>query len=73
MAKNTTNLAEVREPGLEALARELGPAAMARFLQQLERGCGDYTAARASWLPDCDVELIAAEVRAARQRTNEKS
>jgi hypothetical protein len=39
-------LAELRRVGIEALVRALGPVGMARFLQQFDRGQGDYTAER---------------------------
>jgi hypothetical protein len=32
----------IRRQGLEALARELGPVGMVRFLQLFENGSGDY-------------------------------
>lgn len=57
------SLEEVRRRGLEALARELGPAGLIRFLQQFESGSGDYTAERASWLPD-DIQTIVDEIAA---------
>lgn len=41
---------EIRRRGLDALARELGPVGMVRFLQQFETGSGDYTAERAGIL-----------------------
>jgi hypothetical protein len=34
---------EVKERGLEALKSALGPAGAARFIQQYENGCGNYT------------------------------
>lgn len=37
---------EIRRAGLEAIARELGPVGLARFLQHYEGGRGDYTAER---------------------------
>ena len=37
---------EIRRQGLEALARELGPVGMARFLQLFENGSGDYVQER---------------------------
>jgi hypothetical protein len=41
---------ELRRAGREALAPELGPVGMVRFLQQFETGSGDYTAERAERL-----------------------
>ena len=60
---STMDLAAIRRAGLEALARELGPVGLVRFLQQFEPGRGDYTADRQQWLPAGDVKSIAAEVR----------
>lgn len=42
----TMTLEQVRAKGLKALAEELGPVGMVRFLQQTETGCGDYSRQR---------------------------
>jgi hypothetical protein len=34
--------AQIRQLGIEALTKALGPAGMARFMQQFEMGSGDY-------------------------------
>lgn len=60
-------LDEIRRKGLEALARELGPLGMARFLQQFESGRGDYTAERDQWLGNDDVKELAAKIVKARE------
>ncbi|MCP3963891.1 MAG: hypothetical protein GY719_39145 [bacterium] len=60
-------LEQIRRKGLEALVRELGPAGMARFLQQFESGRGDYTAEREQWLGDDDVKTLAAKILEERQ------
>jgi hypothetical protein len=54
--------------GLVALARELGPVDMIRFLQRYETGEGDYSKDRQQWLGDQDVKAIAEEIRRARGR-----
>ena len=51
------SLEELRQRGMGALAKELGPVGMARFLQQFEMGSGDYSTDRDQWLPD-DVSTI---------------
>lgn len=56
------SLDEIRQHGIDALVRELGPVGMIRFLQQFETGKGDYTRERSQWLPG-DVEAIAAAIR----------
>ena len=58
----TMTLEEIRRHGIEALARELGPVGMIRFLQQFETGKGDYSAERHQWLSD-DLSTIAKELK----------
>jgi hypothetical protein len=41
---------EIRQKGLDALFRELGPIGMIRFLQQFEPGQGDYARDRRKWV-----------------------
>ena len=62
----TMTPAQIRAAGVDALARELGPIGMVRFLQQFEPGRGDYSAARHQWLGDDDVETLASRIRARR-------
>jgi len=40
---------QIRRAGLAALKRELGAAGMIRFLQQFDRGSGDWASERGSW------------------------
>lgn len=54
------SLEEIRQRGVEALARELGPEGMIRFLQQFESGKGDYSTERHQWLPDNMDTIVAA-------------
>lgn len=57
-------LEQIHADGLQALARELGPVGVVRFLQQFEEGRGDYTAERWQWLPaDLDVDGWAELIR----------
>ncbi len=53
---------EIRQKGLEAVRKELGPIGLARFLQQFERGHGDYTQERREWLPEGSVREVVAEL-----------
>jgi hypothetical protein len=41
---------EIRAKSLAALKRELGVAGMVRFMQQFDRGTGDWAAERHKWL-----------------------
>ncbi len=59
--------AQICQSGLEALARELGPVGMARFLQQFENGSGDYSVQRHEWLDGLDVETIVAQMQQQRE------
>ncbi len=61
---------EIRRMGLDALARELGPVGMVRFLQQFETGSGDYTAERAGLLGTPSVAELGEALR--RLRTGER-
>lgn len=54
------SLEEIRQRGVDALARELGPVGMIRFLQQFETGKGDYSTERHQWLPDNVDAIVAA-------------
>ena len=53
----------IRKIGLEAVAKELGPLGMVRFLQQFETGRGDYTKERGAWLKNMDVQSVVSEIR----------
>ena len=66
MSAHTMPLDEIRRAGLEALARELGPVGMVRFLQQFQTGHGDYTAERHQWLGNPSVSDLVEQIRAAR-------
>ena len=50
MIDQGATLDEIRQAGVDALMRALGPVGMVRFLQQYTRGHGDYTRDRAEWL-----------------------
>ena len=62
------SLREIRAAGLEALARELGPVGMVRFLQQFETGRGDYTRERETWLEAETVESLAGKIRRSKEK-----
>lgn len=72
MKTDTVNLFEIRQKGIEALNRELGPIGMIRFLQQYEVGIGDYTNERHKWLDKITIEDIAEEARNKRERKKRK-
>ena len=66
MSGRTMSPAQVRQTGLEALARALGPVGMVRFLQQFEAGAGDYSADRHGWLDASDVATLAVKIQQSR-------
>ena len=63
-----TTPTRIREKGLDALAKALGPVDMARFLQQFELGSGDYTRDREQWLADISVDDAVAEIKRHRKQ-----
>jgi hypothetical protein len=62
---------EIRRHGMAALNDALGPVGMARFLQQFERGDGDYTRDRHQWLPQENVQGLVAMARERRAQKND--
>jgi len=62
-----TTPAQIRERGIEALAKALGPVGMARFLQQFEIGSGDYTQNREEWLKGLTVHGVVEEIKGRRK------
>lgn len=62
-------LEQIRVIGMEALARELGPTGLIRFLQMFEKGQGDYTEEREEILPQMTAAQIAEQIE--RRRNSE--
>lgn len=54
---------EINRLGYKALVNELGWDGMVRFLQQFDRGEGNYTQARRQWLDDLSLEDAVAEIQ----------
>ncbi len=69
MATPRMTLAQIRERGVEALAKALGPTGMARFLQQFDMGSGDYTQDREKWLKDLTVRDVVEEIKRQREES----
>ena len=57
----------ISKMGIEALTKELGPVGMAYFIQQFDRGEGDYTAERESLLSGISMEEALHELEADRE------
>ncbi len=64
---------EIRQLGLKALLRDLGPEGLIRFLQQFGVGSGDYSKERARLFPDGDLESLLAELTPARKKPARRS
>ena len=60
--------AEIRRLGIEALTQALGPAGMARFMQQFEMGSGDYRRDRDQILGNITLEEIFISIEEGRQQ-----
>ena len=63
---------EITRLGIDTLALALGPAGMARFMQQFTIGSGDYTRDRDKILGNPTVEEIVTRIKQRRQ-SQEKS
>ncbi|OIP22235.1 hypothetical protein AUK22_10750 [bacterium CG2_30_54_10] len=64
---------EIRQTGLKALLRDLGPDGLIRFLQQFGAGSGDYTRDRHLLFPDGDIDSLFKEVQSEKKRPVRKS
>ena len=58
----------IRKMGIDALTKELGPVGMAYFIQQYDRGDGNYTAEREKLLADVTMESLLSELDAMRNK-----
>ena len=67
MIAPTATLNEIRQLGLKALAKELGPVGFIRFLQLFETGQDDYTLERETWLTETDMQVVLDKIRQRRQ------
>ncbi len=57
---------EIRTVGLQAIANELGPVGLVRFLQLFETGKGDYSKERHQWIDKLTVEEIYQSIQEAK-------
>jgi len=57
----------INKMGIEALTKELGPVGMVYFLQQFDRGEGDYTSERERLLSGISMEDVLEELNSLRQ------
>ena len=64
----TMTLEQVRTKGLQALADELGPVGMVRFLQQTETGRGDYSHERHARIRKQGIAALVRRLEARRKK-----
>ncbi len=64
---SATTLERIRAKGLKALADELGPVGMVRFLQLFDNGRGDYSKARHKRLAKQSVAALVQEIQRRRK------
>ena len=58
----------VRRMGIKALTKELGPVGMVHFIQQFDRGEGNYTVEREALLSGFTMEDALHELKEIRER-----
>jgi hypothetical protein len=68
MIIDATNLYQIRQAGIEILNRELGPVAMIRFLQQYQKGYGDYSKERHDWIDKVSISDIVEQIKSRRKQ-----
>lgn len=61
--KTKKGIEQIREEGIEALIKKLGPDGMIRFIQQFDSGRGDYTKDRHALLDGYTIDDIVAEIK----------
>ena len=59
---NLNSPIDIREAGLNALNKALGPVGAARFMQQFENGIGDYTSEK-YLIPDEPIDQLLIELK----------
>jgi len=68
MSVKTMSINQIREIGLKALAKALGPVGMVRFLQQFEVGKGDYTKEKKKLLENLGINDIIEDIERRRKK-----
>ena len=66
LAVDYRNTNIIRKMGIDVLTKELGPVGMTYFIQQYDRGKGDYTLEREKLLADVTMEGLMSELEAMR-------
>lgn len=61
--KTKKRIEQIREDGIDALVKKLGPDGMIRFIQQFDSGRGDYTKDRHDLLDSYTIDDIVSEIK----------
>lgn len=72
MQIQTMSPSQLRKAGIAALVKSLGPAGMARFIQQYDIGTGDYTKDRSNWLDNMSFDEIILGINKMRNTNSEE-
>ncbi len=72
MSIKTMSINQIREIGLKALAKALGPVGMVRFLQQFEGGKGDYVRERKKLLDNLGIDDIIEDIEKIKHKRDKK-
>ena len=54
---------EIQQLGIEALCKGIGVVGLIRFMQQFEKGHGDYVKDRQDWQKDYSVEALVEAIK----------
>ncbi len=54
---------EIQQQALHALRQSLGVGGLIRFMQQYDKGCGNYTLDRQEWQKTYSVDSLFAEIK----------
>ena len=57
------SMIEIQRYGFEILTQNLGVVGMLKFIQQFDKGHGDYPKERSKWLNNPSIEDIANEIK----------
>ena len=63
---------EIQQTAFEVLHKQLGISNLIRFMQQYDKGYGNYTLDRDKWQKDYTVESLFAEIEANKAKQNIK-
>ncbi len=67
MTTQPMTLNQIRNTGLDALMKALGPVGVVRFLQQFELGKGDYSTERHNWLTEENIDILVQKIEKKRK------